>query len=372
MQLKDEGIDMSLQVDQTTQWFNTLWADNGDAISKQYASTAALKGDFTRTRKRDYKGALTDMGLSISRFYSGCVKSWHFSSLAYTCRIVNDYFSQAAIDFLLGNVTSVVFQDFEANLMSVDPAVSMQKMRQQAIETCQKLVVADQHEEFIAGWALLTPHAANTIKSMPFEESVLLLTDAALYCCKFDWNIEKVSSFERVELQHITKICYGAYIISTLSPSQADERTNVGFVVTYKAGSDDITRVNTRSMSSLQSRNETDSKDPAHGYPTSGLTSFLNKPASMTDTPPRVLAMKALPSKSAVLDTTEGHLSEIELVQTICSEIERMILHGQVVESGTERRGIVESGDIISLADAKRSTGILEQLGHSIKKLVWA
>lgn len=71
LQLKDEGIDLGLQVDQATNWFNTLWADNGDAISKQYASTAALKGDFTRTRKRDYKGALTDMGLSISRFYSG-------------------------------------------------------------------------------------------------------------------------------------------------------------------------------------------------------------------------------------------------------------------------------------------------------------
>jgi hypothetical protein len=71
LQLKDEGIDMGLQVDQTTSWFNGLWADNGDAISKQYASTAALKGDFTRTRKRDYRGALTDMGLSISRFYSG-------------------------------------------------------------------------------------------------------------------------------------------------------------------------------------------------------------------------------------------------------------------------------------------------------------
>jgi hypothetical protein len=73
IQLKTEGIDMSLQGDQNTQWFNTLWADNGDAISKQYASTAALKGDFTRTRKRDLKGALNDMGLSISRFYSGCV-----------------------------------------------------------------------------------------------------------------------------------------------------------------------------------------------------------------------------------------------------------------------------------------------------------
>jgi len=30
-----------------------------------------MKGDFTRTRKRDLQGALKDMGISISRFYSG-------------------------------------------------------------------------------------------------------------------------------------------------------------------------------------------------------------------------------------------------------------------------------------------------------------
>lgn len=73
LQLKSEGIDMSLQVDQTTQWFNTLWADNGDSISKQYASTAAMKGDFTRAGKRELQGALKDMGISISRFYNGQV-----------------------------------------------------------------------------------------------------------------------------------------------------------------------------------------------------------------------------------------------------------------------------------------------------------
>lgn len=71
LQLKAEGYDMSLQVDQETTWFNTLWADNGDAISKQYASTAAMKGDYTRTKKRDYRGALNDLGLSLARFYSG-------------------------------------------------------------------------------------------------------------------------------------------------------------------------------------------------------------------------------------------------------------------------------------------------------------
>lgn len=71
VQLRSEGIDPSAQSDQETSWFNTLWADNGDAVSKQYASTAAMKGDYTRTKKRDYRGALNDLGLSLARFYSG-------------------------------------------------------------------------------------------------------------------------------------------------------------------------------------------------------------------------------------------------------------------------------------------------------------
>jgi len=353
LQLKKEGIDMSLQADQTTRWFNTLWADNGDAISKQYASTAALKGDYTRTRKRDYKGALTDIGLSISRFYSG---------------IVNDYFSQAMIDFLLGNLTSLVFEDFEDNMMSVDPAVSMQKMRQQAIDVSQKLVVADETEEFIGGWTFLMPKVPNTIRSMPFEESVLLLTDAALYACRFDWNVEKVSSFERVDLRHIISIKYGTYITSTLSAAQADMKRNVGFIVTYKAGTEDITRVNTRSMATVQSRDEADLLGGTSVSPPPGLASLIGLQAAPSN---RVLALKALPSRSAVADDT-AKVSEIEYVKTICTEIEHMVLAGQVEEAGADRKSIIESGDIISLADAKKSTGILEQLGYSIKKMVWA
>ncbi|KAG7120248.1 AP-2 complex subunit mu like protein [Verticillium longisporum] len=95
-QLKAEGYDLSMQVDQQSAWFNTLWADNGDSVSKQYASTAAMKGDYTRYKTRNYRGMLNDLGFSLTRFYNG---------------MVNDYFSQAAIDFLLGNVTSMVFQD---------------------------------------------------------------------------------------------------------------------------------------------------------------------------------------------------------------------------------------------------------------------
>lgn len=74
VQLKAQGYDMTAQRDQVNSWFNTLWADNGDAVSKQYASTAAMKGDYTRTKQRNYRGALTDAGLGLTRFYNGYVR----------------------------------------------------------------------------------------------------------------------------------------------------------------------------------------------------------------------------------------------------------------------------------------------------------
>lgn len=292
--------------------------------------------------------------------------------------IVNDYFSQAAIDFLVGNATSLVFEDFEANMMSGDPAISMQSMRQQAIDVSQKLVIADQDEEFVAGWALLTPHTPNTIKSTPFVEAVLLLTDSALYATRFDWNMEKVISFERVDLQHIVSIKYGTYITSTLSAAQCDEKRNVGFVITYKAGTNDITRVNTRSLSSVQPQREvadllegtSTSPSPSPSPPPTGLANLIGRQTSARN---RVLAWKALPSRSALSDGHYGpRLSEIESTKLICSEIERMVLLGKVTEAGTEKQSVIESGVIISLSQAKRSTGLFEQLGHGLKKMIWA
>ena len=302
------------------------------------------------------------------------LRSASYSSVADLCSsLVNDYFSQTAIDFLLGNVTSLVFEDFEENLMSSDPAVSMHKMRQQAIDVSQKIVIADEHEELIGGWTLLTPQTASSIKAMPLEEAVLLLTDSALYATRFDWNIEKVTSFERVDLKHIVSIKYGTYITSTLSPAQADEKRNVGFVVTYKAGSNDITRVNTRSMSTVQSETEIDTAEGVtDGASVAGVASLISR-AAPTPTPSNVLAWKALPSRSAVSESNEEpRLSEIESVKTICSEIERMVLPWKETEAGTEGKNIIESGDIISLSEAKKSTGLLDQIGHSLKKMVWA
>ena len=49
--------------------FQGLWANNGDALSRQYAGTNALKGDFTRTGERNLSGLMKDGMNSASRYY---------------------------------------------------------------------------------------------------------------------------------------------------------------------------------------------------------------------------------------------------------------------------------------------------------------
>jgi hypothetical protein len=300
----------------------------------------------------------------------------------------NDFFLQASIDFLLGNVTSLVFEEFEATMMTKDPAVSMQNMRQQAIELCQKRVVADEDEEFVGGWAMLTPNVSDTVRSASLEEAVLLLTDVALYLCRFDWTLDKVSSFERVDLAHIQKIKFGTYITSTISPAQLDDMRNVGLVVEYKPGLTDITRVNTRSLSSVsgapktQGPEETDKQDAESAPAALGIAGFLTRRPQTAA--PRKIALKALHSQTSAADPMAKNkqadpgaitrLTEIQQVVLIAAEIERLAIQNQprLASKNTEETSLIEKGDIISLAEAKKNTTLLEQLGHSIKKLVWA
>ncbi|KAF5401761.1 hypothetical protein PHET_04696 [Paragonimus heterotremus] len=49
--------------------FRSLWAENADYCSLQYAGTRALKTDFTRTGKRTFRGMLLDGYYSLIRYY---------------------------------------------------------------------------------------------------------------------------------------------------------------------------------------------------------------------------------------------------------------------------------------------------------------
>jgi inositol-1,4,5-trisphosphate 5-phosphatase len=48
---------------------SSMWADNGDALSKIYAGTGALKSSFTRSGKMSIAGALADARKSATRIY---------------------------------------------------------------------------------------------------------------------------------------------------------------------------------------------------------------------------------------------------------------------------------------------------------------
>jgi hypothetical protein len=366
-QLDDQGIPIDLQTDPKTAWFNSLWADNGDAISKQYAGTAALKGDFTRTRKRNITGALNDFGLTLSRYYNN---------------IVNDYFTQNVIDYLLGRVDESIFVDFEADMKAQDYAVDLRKVRQNAIDTCSRLCIEDAREDLIAGWTLSCPREPNSLRSLPFEECILLLTEQALYFCRMDWTTEKVQSFERIDIDCIDAIIRGTYITSTLASREMNEKKNVGLIIGYSTRGGDLVRVNTRSLGS-------EAGDDA------GKKGKANIKTTTAKDNEKFIAFKVLPPKSSFVDMDgqdQEPPSEIELTKMICQEIaksantarkrEGAIVEGNpdpaLVEANAENENekqnilTVEEKDIISVADAKRSTGYLEQLGYSLKKLVWA
>lgn len=359
-QLSTGSYNIDLQNDPSTSWFNTLWADNGDNISRQYAGTAALKGDFTRTRKRQITGALTDFGLTLTRYYNN---------------IVNDYFTQALIDYLLGRATDTIFAEFEADMKSSDYFIDMRKVRQQAIDRSAGIVIEDHDEDLIHGWTLSVPTAPNQVKTATFEEAVLLLTNRALYFCRLDWGTEKVREFERIQLENVQGLMHGVYITSTLAQRHMDTEKNVGFVIRYKVGSEGgLVRRNTRALDSEAASDEQRKQD--------------DKAQSKNEHTGRFLAFKALPPRSNISsgEAPDTPDNEVELVRSICDEIARVTSKSQkstgkwsVPETaqegldleGQDRQLEVEEKDIISLADAKKTTGYLEQLEYSLKKLVW-
>lgn len=282
--------------------------------------------------------------------------------------MVNDFFSQAVIDFLLGYVTTRVFEEFEEDMKSADPGTSLDKLRQNAIETSSKIAISEPSEDLIGGWAMLSPHDINTLRTLPFEESVILLTNEAVYSCRLDQDTQKLASFERVELRSIFKIHYGTYVTSILSDAQLDESRNIGLVIFYRAGKERIKRVNTRSLQSAVNEDGLFDKES------------LEKQADLKDWGPslraakgasgsQMLAFKAITNRSSSAAPKHQKMNEIDTVKSICEEIERAV--GTQKSDGEKPANFVEHTPLISQADARKRTGYLEVLGHELKRMVW-
>jgi hypothetical protein len=257
-------------------------------------------------------------------------------------------------------------------MKSSDYFIDVRKVRQQAIERSAGIVIEDHDEDLVHGWTLSVPTSANHVKTATFEEAVLLLTENALYFCRLDWGTEKVREFERIPLENVQSMMRGVYITSTLAQRHVDTEKNVGFVIRYRADEgEQLVRRNTRALDSGagDDHHTEDSKAPAKPEDAGRFLAFKALPPA-TNSPP---------SSSKAQDDPEN---EVEVVKSICEEIERIARKHRDRESdgNVERTGDspaqdrvveIEQKDIISLADAKKSTGYLEQIGYSLKKLVW-
>ena len=255
-------------------------------------------------------------------------------------------------------------------MQSQDYAVDIGRIRQNAIDACVKIVLEDPNEKLIGGWTLSCPREANTLRSLPFEECVLLLTNAAIYFCRHDWNAEKVGSFERVELLDLTDIWRGAYITSTLGPTNLDPARNVGFAVRYTTKKGSIVRTNTRSLG-----NEHEAKSENAGK------SELEKQKSPTKDESRLLAFKAQAPQDSAAKKEDAEkapaLSEVELVKHICDEVHRLTAAAVQSTEGFDHLALdkvlrVQEKDVVSAADARKSTGYVEAIGYGLKKMVWS
>ncbi|KAH9981344.1 SacI homology domain-containing protein [Lactifluus volemus] len=192
--------------------FNDVWANNGDAISRSYAGTSALKVSDRSTGKRDLGGLLHDGINSLARVYTSTFSDW---------------FCQAVIDYMLGFRTLSVFSEFLLKLQSTDPRDLI------PIATCVSRVLED-GERLLSGWTLFSPTALSTRLGEKFEEKVLLLSAIAFYIISYDYNLEKVKISTRIPLHDIVSITKGAYIVSPLEEASRDPIQNAGFIIEWR------------------------------------------------------------------------------------------------------------------------------------------
>ncbi|XGW21304.1 hypothetical protein V3C99_004338 [Haemonchus contortus] len=160
-----------------------MWADNGDAISTQYAGTAALKGDVTRSGERRLAGIMRDGYTSASRYYLSHVRD---SSRQKAINALLDYKDQGS--------ESMVDTDSDSE--------EDENVCRLVAETIHFLL--PEGEVVVGGWALCSSQ-----QSADSIDTILLLTRNTLYIAVYDDDFEKLEDLKIVPLENVISIEVG-------------------------------------------------------------------------------------------------------------------------------------------------------------------
>ncbi|CAG8478538.1 5695_t:CDS:10 [Ambispora leptoticha] len=337
--------------------FNNVWANNGDSISREYAGTSALKGDFTSLMrnhhffiiegKRNLQGLVNDASNSLARMYQNTFK---------------DFLRQATIDYILGNRDVDVFLELQQKFEVSEPgdADRWAKVRAAAVETTSEIVIVD-NETKLNGWTFLSPVESNTKRGKAYEEKVVLLTNKALYICTFHYRLDKVMQFKRIGLGDITSLEKGEYILSTLHPSCTSPEDNYGFIVYYRAVGESG-RVNSGSLRNsdvaVAAKDTKNDKDEAAGIRFTAFKAFRSN-----------LAGEATKFYAGAGSDLIKGANEVTSKQVVNEVIENIV--NACRDIGNSDNLIVLEKPIISLAEATKNTGIMTRVGFKVKQALW-
>ncbi|XP_034407867.1 phosphatidylinositide phosphatase SAC2 isoform X2 [Cyclopterus lumpus] len=178
--------------------YQFMWANNGDTISRQYAGTAALKGDFTRTGERKLAGVMKDGVNSANRYYLNRFR---------------DAYRQAVIDLMMGlPVTEDLYSIFSKEKEHEEKEKESQRGAQEQVslllQTYMQLLLPDD-EKFHGGWALINCDMSLVDANNKDVDVLLLLSDKAYYIAYYDEEADKVNQYQRLNLEGLEKIEIG-------------------------------------------------------------------------------------------------------------------------------------------------------------------
>ncbi|KAM4031701.1 phosphatidylinositide phosphatase SAC2 isoform 2-T2 [Anomaloglossus baeobatrachus] len=178
--------------------YQMMWANNGDAISRQYAGTAALKGDFTRTGERKLAGVMKDGVNSANRYYINRFK---------------DAYRQAVIDLMQGipvteDLYSIFTKEKEHEALERQSQRNHQELISQLLQNYMQMLLPD-NEKFHGGWALIDCDPSLIDATHKDVDVLLLLSNCAYYVAYYDDEVDKVNQYQRLSLEDLEKIEIG-------------------------------------------------------------------------------------------------------------------------------------------------------------------
>ncbi|MGH0146656.1 UNVERIFIED_CONTAM: hypothetical protein FKN15_038598 [Acipenser sinensis] len=175
-----------------------MWADNGDAISRRYAGTNAMKGDLIRTGERNIAGVLKDGFTSANRYYLNCFL---------------DSYRQAVTDAMQGipvkdDLHTLYFKE-ESTTAFIKSQTQLPSCEVDAIIEHYREILIPSSEQFLDGWHLKVHDPSLKCATVKDLDVLLMVTNRACHLAYCDEDAVTVVQHQSILLEDLEKIELG-------------------------------------------------------------------------------------------------------------------------------------------------------------------